>query len=138
MSGFIFADIYINHRTVLVNSISDSSFIDIIIISGPFLRVEMASSSALTLDDLEIPSTSSLSAAKVQTQTHTVDDHLFYPSVEDKDLVLERSKSPVEEQPRQILKDRLYVGNLHPTVDECVSFLYFLSLFSPFVGECDG
>lgn len=24
-------------------------------------------------------------------------------------------------QPRQLLKDRLYVGNLHPTVDELVS-----------------
>jgi RNA recognition motif-containing protein len=39
--------------------------------------------------------------------------HLSYPAPST------RPPTPTPE-PRQLLKDRLYVGNLHPTVDECV------------------
>lgn len=71
-----------------------------------FLSCFMASTSAVTLDDLA-------SSAPI-----ILDNPLFYPTPDDKDLVRERSKSPVEQQSRQVLKDRLYIGNLHPTVDE--------------------
>lgn len=46
------------------------------------------------------------------------DQHLSYPSVPI-DSVDESSSST--QQPREVLRDRLYIGNLHPTVDELVS-----------------
>jgi len=63
----------------------------------------MASSSAVTLDDLA-------------ARPSPIDDHLFFPAVE-KESPSEREASPVE-VPRHVLKDRLYIGNLHPSVDE--------------------
>lgn len=42
--------------------------------------------------------------------------HLSYPSATSDVKV----QAPTTSQPRQLLKDRLYVGNLHPSVDESV------------------
>ena len=67
----------------------------------------MASSSAVTLDDLA-PSPASTNTPRI------LDDHLFYP-----DAVAIDEPSPPDQRP--LLKDRLYVGNLHPSVDECVT-----------------
>jgi hypothetical protein len=67
----------------------------------------MASSSGVTLDDLAPPTAGQ----------SPVDDHLFYPTIEEKESQSEREASPVEPT-RQVLKDRLYIGNLHPSVDE--------------------
>ncbi|KAF8958416.1 hypothetical protein BDZ97DRAFT_1842014 [Flammula alnicola] len=83
----------------------------------------MASSSAVTLDDLAPPHSTNLDA----TNTPTPDDHLFFPTIDDKEPATERGGSPVE-QPRQVLKDRLYIGNLHPSVDEYT----LLQVFSKF------
>ncbi|KAJ7485378.1 hypothetical protein FB451DRAFT_1027185 [Mycena latifolia] len=57
----------------------------------------------------------------------SLEDHLSYPtfSVEQEP---EPSTSKVAPQPRQILQDRLYIGNLHPTVDE----YSLLQIFSKF------
>ncbi|KDR70273.1 hypothetical protein GALMADRAFT_76553 [Galerina marginata CBS 339.88] len=76
----------------------------------------MASSSAVTLDDL----------ASSASATPVLGGPLFYPKPDG--IVKERSKSPNEQLPRQLLKDRLYIGNLHPTVDEYT----LLQVFSKF------
>ncbi|PPQ67689.1 hypothetical protein CVT26_007416 [Gymnopilus dilepis] len=76
----------------------------------------MASTSAVTLDDLASSTSPSL------------DGHLFYPSTDNNDAVPESSKAPVDHPSRQVLRDRLYVGNLHPTVDEYT----LLQVFSKF------
>jgi len=77
----------------------------------------MASSSRVTLDDLAPP-----------TPRHPpIDNHLFYPTVEEKESQNEREASPFEPT-RQVLKDRLYIGNLHPSVDEFT----LLQVFSKF------
>ena len=68
-----------------------------------------SSSSAVTLDDLEPRS----------TQTTILDDHLHFPAISD----LSDSHANTDNQPRQILRDRLYVGSLHPSVDESVPFV---------------
>ena len=47
----------------------------------------------------------------------TPSTHLSYPSF---DTEPESAASTSEPRPRQVLKDRLYVGNFHPTVDEYV------------------
>ena len=47
----------------------------------------------------------------------TFNEHLTFPSA-DPDAPEPQTNAPP--QPRLLLKDRLYVGNLHPTVDECV------------------
>ncbi|KIM43619.1 hypothetical protein M413DRAFT_9613 [Hebeloma cylindrosporum] len=73
----------------------------------------MASSSALTLDDLA-------------ARNSPIDDHLFIPTIE-KESQSEREASPIE-VPRHVLKDRLYIGNLHPSVDEYT----LLQVFSKF------
>ena len=64
-------------------------------------------SSAVTLDDLEPRS----------TQTTTLDDHLYFPVIAD---LSDSHTTNTDNQPRQILRDRLYVGSLHPSVDESV------------------
>ena len=69
-----------------------------------------SSSSAVTLDDLEPRS----------TQTTALDDHLYFPVIAD----LSDSHTNTDNQPRQILRDRLYVGSLHPSVDESVPFAH--------------
>ncbi|KAG6816977.1 hypothetical protein H0H87_001292 [Tephrocybe sp. NHM501043] len=62
----------------------------------------------------------------METDDATADDHLSYPST--------FSESPAESSTarsqleRQLLKDRLYIGNLHPTVDE----YSLLQIFSKF------
>ena len=67
-----------------------------------------SSSSAVTLEDLE----------SQPTQTTSLDDHLYFPSSAD----LSDSHTNTDNQPRQILRERLYVGCLHPSVDESVYF----------------
>ncbi|KAJ7185547.1 hypothetical protein C8R46DRAFT_1158289 [Mycena filopes] len=47
----------------------------------------------------------------------SLDDHLSYPTFSAEPLP-EASTSKVAQPPRQTLQDRLYIGNLHPTVDE--------------------
>ena len=74
----------------------------------------MASSSTVTLDDLEPQS----------PQTTTFDDHLYFPVITDQDPLPDSHANATDNQPRQILRDRLYVGNLHPSVDESVSFCH--------------
>ncbi|KAJ3510491.1 hypothetical protein NMY22_g15970 [Coprinellus aureogranulatus] len=66
----------------------------------------MATLSSITLDDLEHLEVDN--AAPVES-------HLSYPKPS-VPLVPER-QGPVE-QPKRLLTDRLYIGNLHPTVDE--------------------
>ncbi|KAJ7202807.1 hypothetical protein GGX14DRAFT_652921 [Mycena pura] len=56
----------------------------------------------------------------------STEDHLSYPTLSDEDI-LEASTSKIQ-QPRQTLQDRLYVGNLHPGVDE----YSLLQIFSKF------
>ncbi|KAF5309973.1 hypothetical protein D9619_010467 [Psilocybe cf. subviscida] len=82
----------------------------------------MASTSATTLDDL-IPSPTSPDVVPLPPR----DDHLFYPSL-DEDEAAGRDTPPAENHPRPVLTDRLYVGNLHPTVDEYT----LLQVFSKF------
>jgi len=69
----------------------------------------MASTSNMTPDDLE-DSTSN---------NAIVDEHLHFPVINTEDPIPEDVRVS-EQQPKQLLKDRLYIGNLHPTVDECV------------------
>ncbi|KAJ6588839.1 hypothetical protein B0H19DRAFT_1101409 [Mycena capillaripes] len=57
----------------------------------------------------------------------SLDDHLSYPTFSDEALP-EPSTSKAPAQPRQTLQDRLYIGNLHPTVDE----YSLLQIFSKF------
>ncbi|KAF9472452.1 hypothetical protein BDN70DRAFT_818626, partial [Pholiota conissans] len=74
----------------------------------------MASSSTITLDDLAPP--------------HSPDSHLFYPTQDDSAPSAELDMPSLSEQQRPLLKDRLYVGNLHPSVDEYT----LLQVFSKF------
>jgi hypothetical protein len=71
----------------------------------------MASSSNVTLEDLE--NLDHLAAPP----TTALDIHLSYPAPADP-TIPERPQQT--EQPKKLLKDRLYVGNLHPSVDEYV------------------
>ena len=66
----------------------------------------MATSSSITLDDLE----------HLEVDNHTLEQtHLSYP----KPTALPPPERPEPvEQPRRLLTDRLYIGNLHPSVDE--------------------
>ncbi|KAJ7927536.1 hypothetical protein B0H13DRAFT_1036786 [Mycena leptocephala] len=57
----------------------------------------------------------------------SLDGHLSYP-IFSEETVPEASTSKVQPQPRQTLQDRLYIGNLHPTVDE----YSLLQIFSKF------
>ena len=75
-------------------------------------------SSTFTLDDLEEPRS---------TQTTTLDDHLHFPVVTDEAVDLDSHTNASDNQPRQILKDRLYVGSLHPSVDEFVLLPHYPS-----------
>ncbi|TEB05094.1 RNA-binding domain-containing protein [Coprinellus micaceus] len=76
----------------------------------------MATSSSITLDDLE----------HLEVDNHTPEQsHLSYPKP--------TAPPPPErqepaEQPRRFLTDRLYIGNLHPSVDEYT----LLRVFSKF------
>lgn len=54
------------------------------------------------------------------TQTTSLDDHLYFPVITDQDTPPHSHANTTDNQPRQILKDRLYVGSLHPSVDESV------------------
>ena len=76
-----------------------------------------SSSSAVTLDDLEPRA----------TQTTTLDDHLHFPVIADQDPIPDSHATTTDSQPRQILRDRLYVGSLHPSVDESVPFATWTS-----------
>ncbi|KAJ7754454.1 hypothetical protein B0H16DRAFT_1542398 [Mycena metata] len=51
------------------------------------------------------------------TPADSLDDHLSYPTFSAEPLP-EASTSKDPAPPRQTLQDRLYIGNLHPTVDE--------------------
>ncbi|KAJ6469026.1 hypothetical protein C8R47DRAFT_1223125 [Mycena vitilis] len=57
----------------------------------------------------------------------SLEDHLSYPTFSEPALP-EASTSKAPAQPRQVLQDRLYIGNLHPTVDE----YSLLQIFSKF------
>ena len=91
----------------------------------------MASTSNVTLDDLELvdaPSSGVIDTG--DNGSMDIDTHLSYPTytVEEQQELLRQydaqhdgSFEPVSSQPvKALLKDRLYVGNLHPTVDEYV------------------
>lgn len=56
---------------------------------------------------------------QAQTPPTTANDHLTYPSASTSEEA--PPPPPATAQPKVLLKDRLYVGNLHPTVDEYVS-----------------
>ncbi|KAH9832015.1 RNA-binding domain-containing protein [Rhodofomes roseus] len=56
------------------------------------------------------PSSSSVTPEKTELASH-----LSYPAPE---LPVASTSASHEERPRPVLKERLYVGNLHPTVDE--------------------
>jgi RNA recognition motif-containing protein len=55
--------------------------------------------------------------ADSDTTPATFNEHLTFPFA-GSDIA--ESLNYIPPQPRLVLKDRLYVGNLHPTVDECV------------------
>jgi len=63
------------------------------------------------------------SSSSVVGGSSTISKHLSYPTPSDAPT---HSTSP--EQSRPLLKERLYVGNLHPTVDEYT----LLQLFTKF------
>ncbi|KAF9042923.1 hypothetical protein BJ165DRAFT_1405337 [Panaeolus papilionaceus] len=81
------------------------------------------SSSIVTLDDLAplLEKTTSINAGD------NVDDHIHFPTPDEPEVQPE-SNQHTEQPPRQLLKDRLYIGNLHPTVDEYT----LLHVFSKF------
>ncbi|KAG6917431.1 hypothetical protein DXG01_002517 [Tephrocybe rancida] len=62
----------------------------------------------------------------MDTENNTTIDHLSYPTTLDESPA-ESSTAPSAPE-RQLLKDRLYIGNLHPTVDE----YSLLQIFSKF------
>jgi len=81
--------------------------------------MNMASSSALTLDDLE----------NTTAPNPTENTHLSYPVLgESEPISKENSDSTSEREARPLLTDRLYIGNLHPSVDE-----YVLALLYPYL-----
>ncbi|PPQ99970.1 hypothetical protein CVT24_009549 [Panaeolus cyanescens] len=85
----------------------------------------MASSSIVTLDDLAPPIETSTSTHT--EDTNTIDDHIHFPAPDEPEFQVEINPH-IEQAPRQLLKDRLYIGNLHPTVDEYT----LLQVFSKF------
>lgn len=67
-----------------------------------------------------IPSSSQIDIAASSHQTSVSENvHLSYPTFDEP----RQSSPPVLNQARSVLKDRLYVGNLHPSVDEYVALL---------------
>lgn len=58
----------------------------------------------------------------------TTNEHLSYPTIT-AEATTEATTS-ASAQPRQILKDRLYVGNLHPTVDEYAPINWYIDFDS--------
>ncbi|TFY67947.1 hypothetical protein EVG20_g3743 [Dentipellis fragilis] len=60
--------------------------------------------------------------------TPSTSSHLSYPATTSVPPVASTSTSTPASQSRQVLKDRLYVGNLHPSVDEYT----LIQLFSKF------
>ncbi|KAF8634059.1 hypothetical protein AX17_004323 [Amanita inopinata Kibby_2008] len=64
-------------------------------------------------------------AGTADAATPSVNEHLSYPSASSDSPEPSASSTP---QPRRVLKDRLYVGNLHPSVDEYT----LLQVFSKF------
>ena len=53
-------------------------------------------------------------ASTSKSPSPSLNEHLSFPSIEPPE-----QSSPINhQQSRQVLKDRLYIGNLHPTVDE--------------------
>ncbi|KAF7344581.1 Single-stranded nucleic acid binding protein [Mycena sanguinolenta] len=62
------------------------------------------------------------------TAEDSLDHYLTHPTYSEEETVPEASSSKVPAQSRQILQDRLYIGNLHPTVDE----YSLLQIFSKF------
>lgn len=73
----------------------------------------MATSSNITLDDLE--------HLDVDNRA-TEESHLSYPQPSIPPT--SQRQEPVE-QPKRLLSDRLYIGNLHPSVDECVLVFHY-------------
>lgn len=71
-----------------------------------------------TLDDL-ITGTSSVPTTQAVDSLH---EHLSYPSLDTEDDSSRRESSS-RSQSLPLFKDRIYVGNLHPSVDEYVSLL---------------
>jgi hypothetical protein len=61
---------------------------------------------------------SSLSTTPRSSSMTSPSTHLSYPSPS---ILPLPTQSPSPSQPRPLLQDRLYVGNLHPTVDEHVT-----------------
>lgn len=78
----------------------------------------MASTSNVTLDDLDmelVEDTADTATSSVELPTH-----LTYPTyIPDEDPDTPQPQHQPQ-QPKQLLKDRLYVGNLHTSVDEYV------------------
>jgi len=64
-------------------------------------------------------------SSQTQSDAVDIDQHLSYPSFVEE---TGESSTPTVQQPRQVLKDRLYIGNLHPTIDE----YSLLQMFSKF------
>lgn len=54
------------------------------------------------------------------TTPKSPNNFLSFPSSSQIEETEPRPKDPQGKQKKQLLKDRLYVGNLHPTVNECV------------------
>ena len=76
----------------------------------------MSSSAEASPSVLDEPQTTQDSIAS--TPNAALNELLSYPAPSELSVPLASSSSSA--RPRTILKDRLYVGNLHPTVDECV------------------
>lgn len=58
--------------------------------------------------------------SSVESAIASTSNFISYPSA----TPLPPTPPPAPPAPTQLLKDRLYVGNLHPTVDECVSDVF--------------
>ncbi|KAF9491058.1 hypothetical protein BDN71DRAFT_104579 [Pleurotus eryngii] len=60
-----------------------------------------------------------MSSASASNSAEILDNHLSYPASQPASPKSELKQVPP--QPRQVLQDRLYIGNLHPSVDEYAS-----------------
>lgn len=62
--------------------------------------------------------TSEQAAPNIASTSETLSEHLSYPVLAEPTAPV--ASSSTVSQTRPLLKDRLYVGNLHPSVDEYV------------------
>jgi hypothetical protein len=63
--------------------------------------------------------TTNSNASKSRSPSPSPNEHLSFPVIPAES---DQQPSVLPQHPRQVLKDRLYIGNLHPSVDEYVTY----------------